>query len=323
MVSSFDNINMSELIVLESDTTTPIEENPPRDNPQEPLFYIPLSKGRDKLTIKQRLALLRQELEELEQEVVSEIDPQPFQINHSYMNEMNSMTKYAEDIIRGQGLEIEGDLGIESNVTRNIGKALVGVLPESENSTYILNTSLPEEVCEVGDRHVSSVAGISTRISKLEETLGMWNAEYGYYNIQQALGHIKKRMSHMNPKKLEAINKQAEELNAEMDMIKDQLVTLQTSSVEQKAIDTMYPLVDVCDEIGPVLPEVIERLEAIKRVHDEGSRFNERVNEIKERQKRIEEKLQNFKFDDLITQFEQFKKSVENEFNKMEKAMTK
>ena len=83
------------------------------------------------------------------------------------------MAKFAEDLIRGQGLEIEGDLGIETNLTRNLGKALVGVLPDSENSTYILNTSLPEEVCEVGDRQVSSVATLSTRISKLEDTLGV------------------------------------------------------------------------------------------------------------------------------------------------------
>ena len=81
-------------------------------------------------------------------------------------------------------------------------------------------------------------------------------------------------MSGINPKKQESINKQADELNTEMDMIKDQLVLLQSTCVEQKAVDTMYPLVDICDEVSPVLPEIIERLEAIKRVHDEGSRFN-------------------------------------------------
>lgn len=63
----------------------------PQENPQEPLYYIPLSKGRAKLTIKQRLDLLRQELHKLE-----------------------------------------------------------------------LKYSLPEEVCEVGDRQVSSIASLST-----------------------------------------------------------------------------------------------------------------------------------------------------------------
>lgn len=305
-------------MVLESDDLMQVDEKESLENPQEPLYYIPLSKGREKLTVKQRLALLRQELEELEQDVQSEVDPQPFQITHSYLAEVNNMAKYAEDLIRGQGLEIEGDLGIESNITRSIGKALVGVLPESENSTYILTTSLPEEVCEVGDRQTATIASISSRISKLEETLGLWNAEYGYYNIQQALMYIKKRMANMNPKKMENINKQAEDLNAEMDMIKDQLATLQSSCVEQKAIDTMYPLVDVVDEVAPVLPEIIERLEVIKRVHDEGSRFSERVKEVQVRQKRIEEKLKEFQFGDLIKQWDGFKKSVESEFNKLE-----
>ena len=316
---------MSEVVILESDDTTPMEEDPVQDNPQESLYYIPLRRGRKTLSIKERLSLLRQELNELELEVEGEeeLPPQTTQLSHSYLNEVNSMAKFAEDLIRGQGLEIEGDLGIETNLTRNLGKALVGVLPDSENSTYILNTSLPEEVCEVGDRQVSSVATLSTRISKLEDTLGVWNAEQGYYNIQQALAQIKKRISHMNPKKIENINKQAEELNAEMDMIKDQLATLQSSCVEQKAIDIMYPLVDVCDEIAPVLPEIIERLEVIKRVHDEGSRFNERVNEIKERQKRIEDKLQNFKFDDVLSQWNSFKASIEKEFNQIEKDLSK
>ena len=314
---------MSEPIVLESDDFAQMEEDMPQENPQEPLYYIPLSKGRAKLTIKQRLALLRQELHELELEVSSEVEPQPFQLTHSYLTEVNSMTKYSEELLRGQGLEIEGDLGIENNITRTIGKALIGVLPESENSTYILNTSLPEEVCEVGDRQVSSIASLSTRISKLEDTLGVWNAENGYYNIQQALMQIKKRTSHLNPKKIENINKQAEELNAEMDMIRDQLLTLQSSCLEQKAVDTMYPFVDICDEVAPVLPEIIERLEVVKRVHDEGSRFNERVKEIKERQARIEEKISGFKFGDVLTEWDAFKKNVENEFNKLEKIIPK
>jgi predicted nucleic acid-binding Zn-ribbon protein len=309
---------MSEVLVLESDSHSETTQSMQLDNPQEPLYYIPLSKGRDKLTVKQRLALLRQELEDLEQDVESEVDPKPFQLTHSYLTEVNNMAKYAEDLIRGQGLEIEGDLGIENNITRTIGKALVGVLPESENSTYVLTTSLPEEVCDVGDRQTATIASISARVTKLEETLGLWSSEYGYFNIQQAFGQIKKRMANLNPKKLEAINKQAEDLNAEMDMIKDQLGTLQSSCVEQKAIDTMYPLVDVVDEIAPILPEIIERLEVIKRVHDEGSRFTERVKEVQERQKRIEEKLAEFKFDDLSQQWESFKKSVEGEFNKLE-----
>ena len=101
----------------------------PQENPQEPLYYIPLSKGRAKLTIKQRLDLLRQELHKLELEVSSEAEPQPFQITHSYLTEVNSMTKYSKELLLGQGLEIEGDLGIESNITRTIGKALIGVLP--------------------------------------------------------------------------------------------------------------------------------------------------------------------------------------------------
>jgi len=305
-------------VVLESDNYMQVDDPKSLENPQEPLYYIPLSKGREKLTVKQRLALLRQELEELEQDVQSEVDPQPFQITHSYLAEVNNMAKYAEDLIRGQGLEIEGDLGIENNITRSIGKALVGVLPESENSTYILTTSLPEEVCEVGDRQTATIASISARISKLEDTLGPWNAENGYYNIQQGFGHIKKRMANMNPKKMENINKQAEDLNAEMDMIKDQLATLQSSCVEQKVIDTMYPLVDVVDEVAPVLPEIIERLEVIKRVHDEGSRFAERVKEIQIRQKRIEGKLKEFQFEDILSQWDSFKKSVENDFNKLE-----
>ena len=130
-------------------------------------------------------------------------------------------------------------------------------------------------------------------------------------------------MSGINPKKQESINKQADELNTEMDMIKDQLVLLQSTCVEQKAVDTMYPLVDICDEVSPVLPEIIERLEAIKRVHDEGSRFNERVAEIKERQKRIEEKLQNFSFSDVLEDWEKFKANTETEFNKIEKSILK
>ena len=166
---------MSEVVILESDDTTPMEEDPVQDNPQESLYYIPLRRGRKTLSIKERLSLLRQELNELELEVEGEeeLPPQTTQLSHSYLNEVNSMAKFAEDLIRGQGLEIEGDLGIETNLTRNLGKALVGVLPDSENSTYILNTSLPEEVCEVGDRQVSSVATLSTRISKLEDTLGV------------------------------------------------------------------------------------------------------------------------------------------------------
>lgn len=309
---------MSEVHILESDNHPASEAAPSHDNPQEPLYYIPLSKGREKLSIKQRMQLLRSEIEDLDQDVDSEVDPKPFQLSHSYLTEVNNMAKYAEDLVRGQGLEIEGDLGIENNITRSIGKALIGVLPESENSTYMLTTSLPEEVCEVGDRQAATIASISARVSKLEETLGLWSSDYGYFNVLQAFGQIKKRMANLNPKKLEAINKQAEDLNAEMDMIKDQLSTLQSSCVEQKAIDTLYPLVDVVDEIAPVLPEIIERLEVIKRVHDEGSRFTERVKEVQERQKRIEEKLNDFKFNDLAQQWEGFKKNVESEFNKLE-----
>ena len=164
---------MSEIIVLESEDKVDMDLDQVVDNPQEPLYYIPLSKGREKLSIKQRLSLLSQELQELEAEVEAESDPQPFQLSHSYLTEVNSMAKYAEDMIRSQDLEIEGDLGIETNVTRSMGKSLVGVLPESENSTYIINSSLPEEICEIGDRQVSSLASLSARVSRLEDTLGV------------------------------------------------------------------------------------------------------------------------------------------------------
>ena len=106
-------------------------------------------------------------------------------------------------------------------------------------------------------------------------------------------------------------------------MIRDQLLTLQSSCLEQKAVEIMYPFVDVCDEVAPVLPEIIERLEVVKRAHDEGSRFNERVKEIKERQARIEEKLSGFKFGDVLAEWSAFKKTVESEFNKLEKLMPK
>ena len=164
---------MSEIIVLESEDKVDMDLDQVVDNPQEPLYDIPLSKGREKLSIKQRLSLLSQELQELEAEVEAESDPQPFQLSHSYLTEVNSMAKYAEDMIRSQDLEIEGDLGIETNVTRSMWKSLVGVLPESENSTYIINSSLPEEICEIGDRQVSSLASLSARVSRLEDTLGV------------------------------------------------------------------------------------------------------------------------------------------------------
>lgn len=308
------------VIVLESsDLNQGSDDDMQIENPQEALYYIPLTHGRSQLSLKTRISLLRQEMLELDAKTESELQPQDYQISQSHISEISSITNSAESLIRGQGVHIDGYLGIEGNISSLLGKSMLKILDNTENATYQLNSPVPQSSSESKDRQTAGIANISARLSKLEDTVGLWRASSGYYSVMQAFSLIKKRISMLNPKKLEALSSQAEELNAELDMVKNQLELMQTAGVEQKIIDEMYPLVEICDQVMPIIPEIVERLETIKRVHDEGSRFNERVQEIRERQLRIQEKLSEFQNNDLKEEWNSFKIQIGEAFCKLEK----
>ncbi|CAG9324436.1 unnamed protein product [Blepharisma stoltei] len=307
------------IVVLESDGQNPNwDDDMQIDNPQEPLYYIPLTHGRTQLPLKERIALLRQEIIEIDKKLDAEIEPERHETPYSYISELASMTSHAESLIRGQGIHIEGDIGIEGNLSSKLGKSMIKLLTDEEQATYQLTAPIPQSTIEAQDREIATLASISARISKLEETIGHWSASNGYYSIIQALALIKKRISMLNPKKLEQLSSQAEELNAELDMVRNQLELMQSAGVEQKVIDDIYPFVDVCDQVMPIVPEVLERLEYIKRVHDEGSRFNERIQEIRDRQSRIQEKLNEVNNEELRGEWEAFKQEIEESFGNLE-----
>jgi len=308
-------LELDEPQVFESEGMMDLEE-PQQPNPQEELVYIPLAQDRSSLTPKARLNLLMQELSQINADLCEE-KPSTEKPPRYYSSLLNT-TQQAEDLMRNEGHKIQGDLGIGSNVSRKLGHSLLKLLPISKAGTLELSEPYPEEYQEGQNRDLAVVANLSSRIAKLEEMLGVWEPKHGYYNIVQSLTSIKKRIQGLNPKKIEALNTQAEDVNAELDMVKNQLEMLQSASSEQKAIDELYELLGIVQEVAPALPPIIERLEAVKKVHDEGARFNERVHEIKNRQAKIEQKLKELNSQEMVEEWNAFKQQVASRFQEFE-----
>jgi hypothetical protein len=289
----------------------------PVHNPQEPLQYIPLTKGRAKLSLEQRISLLRTEVLDLENEMNEEAVKEEAVEVPNPLTEVTHILKKAETLCKARG--IPGQVGVLSpdDVSTRIGKALVNMLPQSEALTYEIQGTYSTDQIDAKYKKTELLAKLSSRLRRLEETVGYWHPEHNYVNIYQAIGYIRKKLTLLNPKKLDSINTHAEDVRNEFDMLTSQLELLQGDVLDSRMVDELYDDLNHCFEMGTYMPEVLARLDKIKKVHEEGSMFPQRMKELRELHRKLNEKIQTLGINATVEGWQEFKEQAQAKLNSL------
>lgn len=289
----------------------------PVQNPQEPLLYIPLTKGRAKLSLEQRISLLRTEVLDLENEMNAQNDKEETLELPNPVSEVSHILNKAETLCKARG--VQGQVGVLSSddVSTRIGKALVNMLPQSESLTYEIQGTYSTEQTDAKYKQTEILAKLSSRLRRLEETVGYWHPDHNYVNIYQAIGYIRKKLTLLNPKKLDSINTHAEDVRNELDMLTSQLELLQGDILDSRMVDELYDDLNHCFEMGGFMPEILGRLDKIKKVHEEGSMFPQRMKELKELHRKLSEKLDTIGVNQVVEGWQDFKEKAQAKLNSL------
>mmetsp|Transcript_26695 Transcript_26695/g.48086 ORF Transcript_26695/g.48086 Transcript_26695/m.48086 type:complete len:287 (+) Transcript_26695:48-908(+) len=267
--------------------------------PEEPAIYIPLEKPQRPLTIQERIKLLQQEADEIKDELLTA------KSSKSCLAELNDYVAQADRICKSQGVP-DSELSASHQASRRITEALTNVLPTVDSVTYRLQTAIPEDYSS--QAYISKVRDLSARVSAIEAVLGRWEPKYGYSTIEEAVSHLKPKVNAINLSKLESISKHLEELNAEFDLLQSQLDHLNTA--DDQLVEELYKSLSLCYEYRTVIPITLARLEAIKSVHEEGSWFNQRMQELTDKLDKVRKKLETVDLTQVYERWVAFKQQA-------------
>ena len=139
-----------------------IEEN--ATNPQEPLFYIPLTKSREDMTPEQRLAMLTSELDDLDREIpILEKDSEPV------ARELGDLTSIERWVQRFCADNYNG-LMTASDFNDILKESLIQTMSGEEETTYELYQSYPVDTTK--EEMLTSLSAIDKRLRDLEIKIG-------------------------------------------------------------------------------------------------------------------------------------------------------
>lgn len=99
----------------------------------------------------------------------------------------------------------------------------------------------------------------------------------------------------MNPQKLESNARKIQAINSELDQILKKNSELVTFDDDFKKIQELYEKFLKTQKIASELPEIVEKLECLKYMHENSGKTTGEINQLKETEKILREKLENNK----------------------------
>lgn len=279
---------------MEDEPYMEIEE---QESPSEPIVFISLEKPVKPLTFQERVKRLQEDAAEIEKELTT------LRPSTNCLAEMNEYVSQAGRLCKSQGVP-DSDLTLPQQVRRRMAEALTHVLPTSESVTYTLQRAIPEDFS--AETYISKVRDLNVRVTALEAVLGRWQPSYGYSTVEDAISRLKSQLNSLNHGKLELVNRHLEELNSEFDLLQSQIDHLNTG--DDKLIEDLYKSLCLCYEYHIALPIILARLESLKSVHEEGSWFNQRLQELNEKFDKIKRKLTDIDLPQVFAEWLGFKK---------------
>lgn len=184
-----------------------IEDN--ATNPQEPLFYIPLTQSREDMTPEMRLAQLTTELDDLDREIpILTKDSEPV------ARELGDLTSIERWVQRFCADNYRGTM-TASDFNDILKESLIQTMSGEAETAYEVYQSYPVDTSK--EEMQSSLSAIDKRLRDLEIKIGSPTETIG--NYIHCMKILKGQIRTFDPKKIDEVNLQAEVVNNELEMI--------------------------------------------------------------------------------------------------------
>ena len=136
---------------------------------------------------------------------------------------------------------------------------------------------------------------LEKRINKIEETIGTWKESEEFGNVMKALEYLKDMVNQVNPTLAEKRMQKLGNLLSELKIAIEQKAEDKILEFDKGEIEKLYEMSEVALEYYKTLPKVIERLSALKYLHEESAGLMNRIIAIEKAQVTIQSELKETK----------------------------
>jgi len=136
---------------------------------------------------------------------------------------------------------------------------------------------------------------LEKRINKIEETIGTWKESEEFGNVMKALEYLKDMVNQVNPTLAEKRMQKLGNLLSELKIAIEQKAEDKILEFDKGEIEKLYEMSEVALEYYKTLPKVIERLSALKYLHEESAGLMNRIIAIEKAQATIQSELKETK----------------------------
>lgn len=129
---------------------------------------------------------------------------------------------------------------------------------------------------------------VDQTLDNCENLVGKWQANNKFLSLCSHLDLICDKVETLNYQTMDAIGNPAKELNKDLEEVLKILRQMQDVNYDKNKIDYLFGLLELAMECEPELDLILERLQALEKIHKESPNIESAINGLKERQKLIE-----------------------------------
>lgn len=152
-----------------------------------------------------------------------------------------------------------------------------------------------------GKHKESDISDLESRLTSLEKSLGI-NNMYSYMlkaPILPTLSHLSKKITLLTSSQnyIDSITKKVKDLVTEMEILSEKKSKMDpetnesTSILQEQKIDALYSSLETIESISPILPNLLDRLKALRTIHADAATVTTGLKDCTERQYIIQKEL--------------------------------
>ncbi|SBS85851.1 dynactin subunit 2, putative [Plasmodium ovale] len=177
------------------------------------------------------------------------------------------------------------------------------------------------------DVQVSDLLMLERKIFEIEKALGIEKMSLlPYDDLNHAILDLYNKLSLLDSTKLENVKKKMQNLQSEFLNLKKFKKDLLNLSKErgnyEESIDELFKILDIWKKTHHIIPNVLARLQQLKKIHDNAQSFSARLDDLENQQTKLDDtlslaekniKLINCKIDENVNLLQDMLKKMESE----------
>ncbi|XP_071488252.1 dynactin subunit 2-like [Diadema antillarum] len=145
---------------------------------------------------------------------------------------------------------------------------------------------------------VSKAAELEQRLNRIEAVLGQdpqklasLTADTSSRSLLECVSQLQARMSLLDPGQLDHMEARIQGLIQRLDQVSEKKSAVEDAGKESK-ISALYDMVEKWDSVADTLPKVVERLQALKDLHEQALQFSQALSQLDTTQQQLTANMQ-------------------------------